>query len=191
VTSTPLYGQVFSSERAISGKVSPITSWWSSRMLVMTPMFERTIIFSLIAWYCGFSAMHFDHQCAHVAVHVLLGHLDLLEDGRCRLAMDRLVDAVAVDHRRSGAGRLGDRDDSALSQEPGDDARDRRFAADSVDVDAEVELVDPSAMRERLAPPPREKREAHEVPADDCHWHGKIIGILDTSLKVIREGISI
>ena len=54
----PLNGQVFSSERAISGSVSPITSWWSSRTLVSTPMFERTIMRSLTSWYCGRSAMH-------------------------------------------------------------------------------------------------------------------------------------
>ena len=53
----------------------------------MTPMFERTIIFSLTAWYCGFSAMHSITSAPHVAVHVLLGHLDLLEDRRCGLAI--------------------------------------------------------------------------------------------------------
>ena len=51
-------------------------------------------------------------------------------------------------------------------------------------MDAEIELVDPPPVRERLARPTREKREAHEVPADDCQWHEEIIGILDTSLKV-------
>ena len=68
VISTPLYGQVDSSERAISGSVSPITSWWSSRTLVSTPMLERTIIRSLTSWYCGFNAMHSMTRAPHVAV---------------------------------------------------------------------------------------------------------------------------
>ena len=59
VTRIPLRGQVDSSERAISGSVSPITSWWSSRTLVSTPMFERTTIRSLTSWYSGLSAMQF------------------------------------------------------------------------------------------------------------------------------------
>ena len=58
VTRIPLRGHVDSSERAISGSVSPITSWWSSRTLVSTPMFERTIMRSLTSWYSGLSAMH-------------------------------------------------------------------------------------------------------------------------------------
>ncbi len=58
VISTPFTGQVDSSDRAISGSVSPITSWWSSRTLVSTPMFERTIMRSLTFWYSGLSAMH-------------------------------------------------------------------------------------------------------------------------------------
>ena len=58
VTRMPSRGHVESSERAISGSVSPITSWWSSRTLVSTPMLERTIIRSLTSWYSGLSAMH-------------------------------------------------------------------------------------------------------------------------------------
>lgn len=51
-------------------------------------------------------------------------------------------------------------------------------------MDAEIQIVDPTAARKRLAPPTREKREAQEVPADDCQWHEEIIGILVSSLKV-------
>ena len=54
-------------------------------------------------------------------------------------------------------------------------------------MDAEVELVDPPSMRERFACPTRKKREAHEVPADDCQWHDDFIGILDSFLKSLFD----
>jgi hypothetical protein len=50
VINTPLRGIVTDIESAISSRVSPISSWWSSRTFVMIVMSERTMKSCEYSW---------------------------------------------------------------------------------------------------------------------------------------------
>ena len=147
-------------------------------------MFERTIIFSLTSWYCGFKRHALDDQGPHVVVArtVLVTSIcSRMVGAALRLigssTPSRLITAAAVPVDLATVTMPASRSSPAMIRVTVD------LAADSVHVDAEVELVDPASMRERFTSPTREKREAHEVPADDCQWHDDFIGILDSDLK--------
>jgi hypothetical protein len=117
-----------------------------------------------------------DDQGLDLRAQVVLADLDLLEDRRRSPAVDRLVDAVLVDHGRERPGRLGDGDDPRLAHHPGDDPGHGRFAPDPVHVDAPLQLVDPPPMGHRLCAPPRKEGDADGNACEHYHGHGELFG---------------
>lgn len=58
VNSAPFFGTVLHSASQISGRVSPITSVWSRRTLVMTTVSAFRMRCWAAYWYSGCTAMH-------------------------------------------------------------------------------------------------------------------------------------